>query len=68
MLKYRHSELNIAITTELFELFESSNADYWILGHAHEVVPDFKIGKTALTTNQLGYGEYSKFVSNRILL
>jgi hypothetical protein len=52
--KYRHSELNTAFATELFDLIEHSNADYWIFGHSHEVVPDFKIGRTTLTTNQLG--------------
>jgi predicted phosphohydrolase len=69
--KYRHSELNTAFATELFDLIETSNVDYWIFGHTHEVVSDFKIGKTTLTTNQLGYveyGEHSKFLSNRILL
>ena len=68
--KYRYSELNTAFATELFDLIESSNVDHWIFGHSHEVVPDFKIGKTTLTTNQLGYveyGEHSNFVSNRII-
>ena len=58
--KYRDSELNTAFATELFDLIEPSNADYWIFGHSHEVVPDFKIGKTTLTTNQLGYVEYGE--------
>lgn len=49
--KYRYSELNTAFATELFDLIEPSNVDYWIFGHSHEVVPDFKIGKTTLTTN-----------------
>lgn len=53
--KYRYSELNSAFAMELFDLIEPSNVDYWIFGHSHEVVPDFKIGKTTLTTNQLGY-------------
>ena len=56
--KYRYSELNTAFATELFDLIEPSNIDYWIFGHSHEVVRDFKIGKTTLTTNQLGYVEY----------
>ena len=58
--KYRDSELNTAFATELFDLIESSNADYWIFGHSHEVLPDFKIGKTTLITNQLGYVEYGE--------
>jgi predicted phosphohydrolase len=69
--KYRHSELNSAFATELFDLVESSNVDYWIFGHSHEVVPDFKIGKTTLITNQLGYVEYQEhlnFQSNKLIL
>ena len=68
--KYRYSELNTAFATELFDLIEPSNVDYWIFGHTHEVVADFKIGKTTLTTNQLGYveyGEHFKFQDNRLL-
>jgi hypothetical protein len=69
--KYRYSELNTAFATELFGLIEPSNADYWIFGHNHEVVPDFKIGKTMLTTNQLGYVEYREhlnFIDYRTLV
>jgi len=63
--KYRYSELNSAFATELFDLIEPSNVDYWIYGHSHEVVPDFKIGKTTLTTNQLGYVEYGEHLNFR---
>lgn len=69
--KYRFSELNTAFATELFDLIEPSNVDYWIFGHSHEVVPDFKIGKTTLTTNQLGYveyGEHLNFCSKKLIL
>jgi predicted phosphohydrolase len=69
--KYRDSELNTAFATELFDLIEPSNADYLIFGHSHEIVPDFKIGKTTVTTNQLGYveyGEHLNFQSNRVIL
>ena len=41
-----------------------------ITGHGHEVVPDFKIGKTTLTANQLGYVEYGEhfaFIKNKVL-
>lgn len=61
--KYRYSELNSAFATELFELIEPSNIDYWIFGHSHEVVPDFKVGKATLTTNQLGYVEYDEHLN-----
>jgi predicted phosphohydrolase len=63
--KYRYSELNTAFATELFDLIEPSNVDYWIFGHSHERVPDFKIGKTTLTTNQLGYVEYGEHLNFR---
>lgn len=69
--KYRYSELNTAFATELFDLIEPSNVDYWIFGHSHEVVPGFRIGKTTLTTNQLGYveyGEHLNFDNNRGIL
>ena len=62
--KYRFSELNSAFVTELFDEIEESNVNYWIFGHSHEVVPNFTIGKTVLTTNQLGYverGEHGAF-------
>jgi predicted phosphohydrolase len=69
--RYRYSELNTAFATELFELIEPSNADYWIFGHTHEVVANFKVGKTTLTTNQLGYVEYEEHLNyqqNRTIL
>lgn len=62
--KYRHSELNTAFATELFSTIEQSDITYWIYGHTHEVVPDFTISKTILTSNQLGYvqhGEHHSF-------
>ena len=61
--RYRHSELNSAFAVELYGLIESSSADYWIYGHNHSAVADFKINKTTLTTNQLGYVEYGEHFS-----
>jgi predicted phosphohydrolase len=58
--RYRNSKINEAFAVELHDLIESSHAAYWISGHSHEVVPDFKIGKTTLTSNQLGYVEYGE--------
>ena len=69
--KYTYSELNSAFATELIDFIEPSNVDYWIYGHSHEVVLDFKIGRTTLTTNQLGYVEYAEhlnFQQNRAIL
>jgi predicted phosphohydrolase len=53
--QYRHSEINSAFATELFDFIENSHATYWIYGHHHCNTPAFKIGSTNLLTNQLGY-------------
>lgn len=53
--QFKNSNINSAFATELFETIESSNATYWIYGHHHFNIPAFKIGKTAMLTNQLGY-------------
>jgi len=69
--KYRHSELNSAFAVELHDFIGSSLATYWIYGHNHSAVPDFKINKTTLTTNQLGYVEYGEHLSfqpDRVML
>lgn len=53
--KYKSSRINEAFATELYYLIEELGADYWIYGHVHRNVQDFKIGSTVITTNQLGY-------------
>ncbi|MGB5990034.1 MAG: metallophosphoesterase [Marinifilaceae bacterium] len=53
--KYKSDILNQAFVCELYEFIESSNIDYWIFGHHHSNVPDFIVGDSILTTNQLGY-------------
>lgn len=53
--QYRHSEINSAFATELFDFIESSNAACWIYGHHHCNIPAFKIGNATMLTNQLGY-------------
>ena len=53
--KFRNSELNHAFATELAPLILDHSIRYWIYGHSHCNVPDFKIGNTILTNNQLGY-------------
>jgi hypothetical protein len=53
--KYKASTINNAFVTELSSMIESNAIDYWIYGHHHCNVPDFKVGNTHLCTNQLGY-------------
>ncbi|HEY4336331.1 MAG TPA: metallophosphoesterase [Puia sp.] len=54
---YRNSVLNEAFAVELFPLISDSAISHWIFGHHHFNEADFTIGKTVLTTNQLGYVE-----------
>lgn len=68
--KYKESDLNEGFAVELFDLISGSKADYWLFGHSHEVVPDFTVGNTILTNNQLGYvqhNEHLNFLRNKTL-
>ncbi len=53
--KYKGSELNEAFATELYDFIEGSGASAWIYGHVHHNAPDFRVGDTLVTSNQLGY-------------
>jgi hypothetical protein len=60
--------LNEAFATELFDIIELSEIDYWVYGHHHTNTPEFTIGKTKLLTNQLGYvqlNEHDLFEANK---
>jgi len=64
------SKLNSAFVTDLTDFVEKSNADIWIYGHSHRNKPDFKIGKTNMLTNQLGYishNEHKNFSLDKII-
>ncbi len=53
--QYKGDTLNDTFAVELFELIKNSDINYWIFGHHHKNIPEFKIGKTGMLTNQLGY-------------
>jgi predicted phosphohydrolase len=66
--QYKGDILNEAFAVELFDFIESSNINYWVYGHHHSNTPEFRIGKTKLITNQLGYvqrNEHLKFETNK---
>ena len=68
---YKGDILNEAFAVELFDLIEDTGPDYWIYGHIHGNTPDFKIGKTQLLTNQLGYvsnGEHLQFNTKKTFI
>ena len=68
--KYKGDALNEAFATELFDLVEQSDIDFWIYGHHHQNIPSFEIGGTQLLTNQLGYvkyGEHSSFQNDALI-
>ena len=52
---FLHSSINEAFAVNLSSYIESSGVDHWIYGHHHTNNAAFKIGKTEMLTNQLGY-------------
>ncbi len=68
--EYKDSPLNEAFAVELFDFIEKHQPEAWIYGHSHINTPEFKIGRTKLLTNQLGYveyGEHTSFDLNKII-
>ena len=64
------SSLNSAFAVDLNGFIEKSNVDAWIYGHHHKNINEFKIGNTAMCTNQLGYvqaNEHRKFKQNKTI-
>lgn len=53
--EYKSDYLNEAFATVLDDLILDTTPDYWIYGHHHRNIPEFKIGHTKMLTNQLGY-------------
>jgi len=67
---YKNSPLTEAFAVELFDLIDDSGPDYWIYGHHHVNTPEFRIGRTTMLTNQLGYvhhHEHGSFRRNVII-
>ena len=70
-IKYRGSVMHEAMGLELSDLIEKTEPNYWIYGHIHRNNPDFKIGKTMMLTNQMGYimkGEQNGFNANKTII
>lgn len=59
---YKADVLNEAFAVELYDLIEAFEPECWIYGHHHHNTADFKIGKTNMLTNQLGYVQRNEHV------
>lgn len=53
--EFKGSLLNEAFCVDKTDFILNSDIDYWIYGHSHRNITDFKIGNTKMVTNQLGY-------------
>ncbi len=58
--QYLNSKINEAFATNLNHIIEDNVIDYWIYGHHHSNVAEFKIVNTKLVTNQLGYVKFGE--------
>lgn len=54
-VSYKGNELSSAFQSNLDDFIIENNIHAWIYGHDHHNVKPFKIGKTNILTNQLGY-------------
>ncbi len=53
--EFKGSLLNDAFCVEQSDFILNHDIDFWIYGHSHRNLPDFKIGGTTMVTNQFGY-------------
>jgi predicted phosphohydrolase len=61
--EFKHSPLGDAFCVDKTEFIMDSNIDFWVYGHSHRNLNDFKIGNTELITNQFGYIAWNEHVS-----
>jgi predicted phosphohydrolase len=61
-IEYLRSPLNSAFAVNLDNFIEQSDIHSWIFGHHHRNTKAFKIGKTNLCTNQLGYVQMNESI------
>ena len=59
--EHKGDVLNEAFAIELHDFIEPSGVKYWLFGHHHQNIADFKIGSTKMITNQLGYVKYNEY-------
>ena len=60
--QYLGDALNMAFASELKPLIEETQPNFWLYGHHHAHIPAYKIGKTTMLTNQLGYVNANEFL------
>ncbi|MBK9981963.1 MAG: metallophosphoesterase [Saprospiraceae bacterium] len=68
--KYRGDKLNEGFAVELYDLILQAGPDYWLFGHHHQNMDEFRIGNTQLMTNQVGYVQYNEhkgFQTNKFI-
>ena len=53
--EFKGSVLNDAFCVDKTNFILNSEIDFWIYGHSHRNIKDFKIGNTQMITNQFGY-------------
>lgn len=68
--EFRNSMLNEAFCVDQTRFITEHDIDYWVYGHSHRNLGDFKIGDTLMVTNQLGYvdlREHLQFLPDKVI-
>ncbi len=61
--EFKGSTLNEAFCVDKTNFILEYEIDFWIYGHSHRNMKDFKIGNTQMVTNQFGYVGWSEHLS-----